>query len=291
MNLLFIYNPESGRRSIAGQLDKIISAFVKEGKLLTLYRIGADNPRDLTAEMISGRYDGVVVCGGDGSVSTIAGTIIEHGLELPLGIIPGGTCNDFARSMGLPQDVEACARLIARGRISSVDIGRVNGSAYFVNTLGGGVFINVSYETDPNLKKALGPLAYYITGIGELGKMKPFELTVTTDKEQITESALLFLVLNGPDVSGFSGVIKDAKMRDGEMDILIFKDLNALAITDSLIKIATGNEPNSKNVVRLRTSRCTIKSESDILTTLDGERGPALPLEAEMLYRALKIYC
>ena len=69
------------------------------------------------------------------------------------------------------------------------------------------------------------------------------------------------------------------------------KNVNALAITDSLIKIATSNELSSKNIVRLRTARCTIQSESEILTTLDGERGPALPLKAEMLCRALKIYC
>ena len=135
-----------------------------------------------------------------------------------------------------------------------------------------------------------GPLAYYVTGLGELANVKPFELKIETEDKTYVEQALVFVVLNGTDMSGFSNVIKDALMQDGEMDILIFKNTNPLEITDTLFKFVTGGDFRDKNVVRIRTAHCKISCQADISTTVDGERGPGFPLELNMKQKALSIY-
>lgn len=286
-----MYNPNSGRKNISAHLDKIIEIFVNEGKLVTLYRIGA-SPYTLIETLENTKFDGIVVCGGDGSVNAAAKTIVEMGLDIPLGVIPMGTCNDFSRSLGMPSDIMLCARLIAQGKIALTDLGIINGGeAVFVNELAGGVMVTASFSTDQNMKKIFGQLAYYVTGIGELANMKPFNIIVETERETYHEQALVFLVLNGTDISGFSNVIKEARMQDGEMDILIFKDAKPLEVTDTLLRFISGSEFKESSVVRIRTHKCKIICDSEITTTIDGERGLDFPLELEMKKQALKIYC
>ena len=154
-NVLFIYNPNSGKRVISSQRDKLVGIFTEEGMIPTIARIGAINDNDSVRELIaSGRFDGVIVAGGDGSVNTIIKTVLDTGADIPVGIIPTGTCNDFSRSLGMPSDIIRCARLIAQGNVISIDIGLINdGESIFVNEIGGGVLATVSFSTDQNLKK------------------------------------------------------------------------------------------------------------------------------------------
>lgn len=290
--ILFIYNPASGKRGIINNLDKIIGIFSEAGKIPTIYRIDKSNKESINDIISNNDFDGIVVAGGDGSVNAIIKTIIDTGVDIPIGVIPTGTCNDFSRSLGMPTDYIRCARLIAQGKYIETDIGIINdGEMIFVNEVAGGVLVSASFSTDQNLKKVFGPLAYYINGIGELANIKPFELTVTTPEQVYNEKALIFVVLNGSDMSGFSNVIKEAQMQDGYMDILIFKDTNPIEITDSLIKLVSGGEFKDANVVRIKTRECTISCSADIKTTVDGEKGPDLPLKLEMKKQAVKVFC
>ena len=288
--LLFVYNPASGKRTITTHIDKIIEIFAKQNKALTLYRLSDQNSIPLDELIVTGGFDGVVVAGGDGSVNTIIKTVINNNLDIPVGVLPTGTCNDFSRSLGMPTDILRCARLIAQGNVLKTDIGTIN-DGIFINEVAGGVLVNVSFSTDQNLKKMFGPLAYYINGLGELTSIKPFDLTVTTKEQVYNEKALIFLVLNGSDMSGFTNVIKDAQMEDGMMDILIFKNTNPLEITDSLLKFVSGGEFKEENVVKIRTKECVIDCSDNISTTVDGEQGPSFPLKLKMEKQAVKIYC
>ena len=289
--ILLVYNPNSGKKNITAYLDKITDIFLQAGKLVTLYRMGSTE-MSFGEVLKDGNFNGLVICGGDGSVNVAAKTLMKMGLDIPMGVIPLGTCNDFSRSLGMPDDILLCARLIAQGKTARTDIGIINGGEdVFVNELAGGVMVTASFSTDQNMKKMFGPLAYYVTGIGELAGMKPFDITIETEEKTINEQALVFLVLNGTDISGFSNVIKEARMQDGEMDILIFKDANPLEITDTLFRFVSGSEFKESSVVRIRTPKCRIICDNRITTTIDGERGLPFPLTLEMKKQAIQIYC
>lgn len=289
--LLLIYNPNSGKKNITAHLDKIVEIFAAAGKIVTFYRLG-DNVNSIEDVLKNDNFNGVVVCGGDGSVNAVAKILFDSGIDIPLGVIPNGTCNDFSRSLGMPGDILLCARLIAQGKTKRVDLGLINGGELaFVNELAGGVIVTASFSTDQNMKKMFGPLAYYVTGIGELANMKPFDIKVETEDEVYNEQALVFLVLNGTDISGFSNVIREAQMQDGIMNILIFKDAKPIEITDTLLRFVSGSEFKEQSVVRIKTHKCKITCPESITTTLDGERGPTFPIELEMKKQAIQIYC
>lgn len=289
--LLLIYNPNSGKKNIAANLDKIVEIFASHNKIMTLYRLSSQNDQ-LNDLIVNGEFDGVIVCGGDGSVNSVAKTILDSGKDIPLGVIPNGTCNDFSRSLGMPNDFMRCARLIAQGNKMKCDIGSINGSEMiFTNEVAGGVMVSVSFSTDQNLKKMFGPLAYYVNGLGELVNMKPFVLTIETEDNVYIEDALVFCVLNGTDMSGFSNVIKEAQMQDGFMDILIFKNQNPLEVTDTLLRFVSGGNFKDGSVVRIKTNKCKISCDTNISVTVDGEKGPGFPLVLEMHKKALTVFC
>lgn len=291
-NWLLIYNPASGGgKRIKPALDRIVEIFQKKNKFVTLYRLDRSNPASIEDLLNANHYDGVVACGGDGSVKAIGGILTKMGLhELPFGILPNGTCNDFARSLGLPNDLIKAAEVLANGRTRKVDVGCINGTEYFANEVAGGVLVDVSFTVDNKLKQAIGSLAYYIAGMGELARIKTFPITIETEEGQVYHNdAYLFLALNGTDAAGMSGLIKNAVMDDGKLDILVFKKSNIIDVTDTLVKLVTTADFQEKCVERIQTRRCKITCSEKLMTTLDGEKGPELPLEIEMIPQAITV--
>ncbi len=288
---LLMYNPASGGgKRVRAALDGIIEIFQSKDKFITTYRLDHTTPSELEAVLDSAHYDGILACGGDGSVKFIGGLLAKKGLDIPLGVLPNGTCNDFARSLGLPTDLLKSAKVLVEGRTKRVDIGLINDTEYFVNEVAGGMLVDVSYNVDDALKQKIGSLAYYLAGMSELAKIKTFPITIETEEGPVYHiDAYLFLALNGTDAAGMSGLIKEALMDDGKLDILAFKKSDLVGVTDTLLKLVTTADFQEKCVERIRTSACRITCDETVATTLDGEKGPLLPLEIRMLPRAINV--
>ena len=101
--------------------------------------------------------DLVIIGGGDGTLNAAADALIETGL--PLGILPLGTANDLARTLGIPADLVAAGQVIAAGRTHRIDLGRVNGKHFF-NVASLGLSVQVARELDADLKRRWGVLGY-----------------------------------------------------------------------------------------------------------------------------------
>ena len=286
-----MYNPASGGgKRIKAQLDKIIEIFQTKDKFITVYRLDRTTPTSFEQVMESGHYDGIIACGGDGSAKFIGGLLARKDMKIPMGILPGGTCNDFARSLGIPTDLIKAAKALAEGRVKPVDVGLIGETEYFVNEIAGGVLVNVSYNVDDNLKQTLGPLAYYLAGMNELTKIKTFPMVIDTVEGQHYEiDAYLFLALNGRNAAGMSGLSKDAIMDDGKLDIIVFKKSKLIDVTDTLLKFVTTSDFQEKCVERIVTAGCTISCGEVVVTTVDGEKGPALPLDIKMLKQKINV--
>jgi len=195
--VLIVYNPLSGNRNVPRELDYIVGRFMENGMLAVPFRLSTGTAPELEKVLLDDKFDSVVVSGGDGTVNSIASILLGNGIDIPVGVIPAGTCNDFARSLNIPVDMKKCLDIIFSGNITEIDTGLINGEKYFLNTCAGGNFVDVSYNTDNELKKRLGPLAYYLTALGELANLKPIRLKLTTDVEAVEGEFLLFVILNG----------------------------------------------------------------------------------------------
>ena len=287
---LFIYNPLSGSRNVAGKLDYIIGRFMDENILTIPFRLGSNGHDKLSEALCQGSYTSVVVSGGDGTVNTVANAILRSGLKLPMGIIPSGTCNDFARSLNIPSDIKRCLDIILAGKTTEIDAGLLNEQTYFLNTCAGGNFVDVSYNTSSELKRNIGPLAYYMKALGEMTNLKPVMLKITTDNEIIEQEFFFFLILNGRHAAGFRNVIQEADLSDGYMDILLLNSCPPMELAGLFFKVLGNEFLNDRNVIWLRTKSCTIEGTGDFSISVDGEKWNTLPVTINFINKILKVF-
>ena len=122
-----------------------------------------------------------------------------------MGIIGSGTSNDFATYLKINEDMEAYFDKIAAGNTRRMDVGRV-GEQYFINVASAGMMTCIAHEVDRRLKNALGKMAYYLKGIGEIPKFRAVPLVITADGVKYELEAFLFVVINSSVVGSMKNV-------------------------------------------------------------------------------------
>lgn len=287
---LFIYNPLSGGRTVPRKLDYIIERFMDHDTLAVPFRLCGDEQERLVETLKSDEYASVVVSGGDGSVNSVINTLLRNDIQIPVGLIPSGTCNDFARSLEIPNDLKRCMDIILAGKTSEIDTGLINGETYFLNTCAGGNFVDVSYSTSSDFKMKFGPLAYYLKALGEVSAIHPVHLKVTTDHEIVEGEFLFFLILNGRHAAGFNNVIEKADISDGYMDILLLRNCLHIDLAGLFFKVLGNDFLSDRNVMWLRTKNCTIEGDCHFPLTLDGEKWGCPPIKVEFINRNLRVF-
>ena len=291
---LLVYNPKSGNSNlILNNFDLITTKLLKKGIILTLYSISRDYDR-LIEILKNEKYDIVILSGGDGTLSRCLTDMYNKNIEFPeIAIFPTGTSNDLAKSLNLGEKIEDWINNILNKKSKFVDFGLINGNKIFLSSYAGGLFTKVSYATDKGLKKTFGKTAYYITGIDELKNIKNFDLKMRIDdNEEISEKAILYIILNGKNVGGFDELLQNANVDDGIMDILIVKNIeNPLEISKILFDLFNGQLVNNENVRTLQAKKCVIEEVSEeIGVSIDGEEGKNEKVEIEFIRDKLKIF-
>lgn len=285
-----VYNPVSGEGNFAANLDKVIKIFQQNQWQVVPVRTFAGVPATAYFQPNDGQhFDAVLAAGGDGTLHQTANALLEQGIDLPLGIFPVGTVNDIARFLRLPDSIEDCCRVILKGNTLNMDAGRANND-YFLNVASGGLLTDVPHTTPVRLKNILGRMAYYAKGFESLPRFRPLQLTVEADGQRWQEQFLLFLVLNSTAAGGFRHLAPKASVHDGLLDVVLVRDRPLAELLPLLIRLLRGQHLDDPGVEFFQTSKVTINSIQQVSTDLDGEQGPELPLQVEVVPGALKIF-
>ncbi|MDS0526873.1 YegS/Rv2252/BmrU family lipid kinase [Clostridium sp. SHJSY1] len=283
----FIYNPYSGENIILHELDNVFRLHQEKGYQVVPYRIQKNKDILEAFDIVDESYKYVLVAGGDGTVDSVVNAMKNKGLDLPIAILPVGTANDFGTFLNIPQDVtEACERILST-EPTPVDIGKIN-NKYFVNVASSGLFTDISQKTDVNLKNTIGKLAYYLKGLEEIPNFRKLKVRLKAKELEYEGEMYLFLVFNGQTAGSFK-LANRADLMDGYLDVIVIK---AVAIRDILplfIKILKGDHLDSEKVIYFKTDDVIIESNEDILTDIDGEKGPDFPLHIQCIKGGIKV--
>lgn len=289
---LFLYNPKSGDQSIQNKLDYIFERFQAEDVLLVPFRMfQKENTEEAILELLHlEKFVYILLFGGDGSLNYMVNLLLKNGINLPLGVFPSGTCNDFARNIGMVNDLERWINLVLSGKTRYIDAGCINDIHYFMGNLGGGIFANVSFHTHNDLKKSLGPVAYYLKALDELPNIEAFDLTVDIEGKHIHDKVILFLVLNGKNVAGFSNFFQKADIEDGLIDILLFKEARPMELAGIFMKVLANELPEDKHIIHLRAKEARIQSDKQLQISVDGEKGTVLPIKVKCIHPGIRLF-
>ena len=225
----------------------------------------------------------VVAAGGDGTVNEVVNGIA--GSDVAFGILPVGTMNVFAAELGLPGDLDEAWAVIRGGRTRKVDLLRAN-SQYFVQLAGVGLDAQVVQATSLNFKKNFGPLSYVISA-AQIAAKTPPRLVVESDG--IIREGSFVLIGNGRYYGGPVAFFKDARIDDGKLDVLIFKNLGYLDIARYLGTILMGKHTQLQDVEYFQTKKATVRSEDDVPVEVDGEVVTNLPVTFRISSRKLRV--
>lgn len=286
-----IYNPAAGDKSFNSYLDKFLKYFQAAGFKVDIYRSMEAGDFKYGLEDLDQSYEALIVAGGDGSASEMVDLMQKRKIDLPLGIIPAGTANDFASFLGMTQDIEQSIKRILNWKIKEIDIGKVN-NRHFLNICVGGIISQIAHGTETEMKNRLGKAAYYLQGLKEIPNIKSMNLKIETSKQVIEGDFLGFFIFNSKDAGGFKNIAKLASIDDGLFDLLAVKTGNILKLSSAAADLFNGKEIKNKNLVYLQDDyfKITMKTNQEQHCDLDGDKGPAFPLEIKLIPGAQKVF-
>ncbi|MFF2912029.1 diacylglycerol kinase [Paenibacillus sp. NPDC057934] len=286
-----IYNPTSGREEMKKRLADILDRLDVGGIEASCHATtGEGDATAAAADAVERGYDLIIAAGGDGTLNEVINGMAEKPNIPPLGVLPLGTTNDFARAMGIPKNWEESVAMIIRQQSRLIDLGKAN-DRYFINIAGGGSLTELTYEVPSRLKTMMGQLAYYLKGIEKMASLSPQELIIRANGQSVIhDEFMLFLIANTNSVGGFEKLAPDARIDDGLFDVIAVKKCNLAEFIRLVSLTIRGEHLQDRRVVYFRTDAMEVTSPGHVQLNLDGELGGSLPGHFRILPQHLRIF-
>jgi diacylglycerol kinase (ATP) len=283
-----ILNPSAGS---AADLDEIVAKISRlRGVEIRLTTKPGSAVRFAKTALAKGRRL-IVAAGGDGTLNEVINGIGENLGDAAVGLIPLGTGNDFARTIGVPADIEQALELIRAGETRPVDLVRVTSDEvrYFVNVSAGGFSGLVNEKLTPQMKKTWGPLAYLRSAAAALPELRAYQTTLAFDNAESLRIELYNVVVaNGRYVAGGTLIAPDASIDDGLLDIVLIPKRPAAELAVLAAQVALGTHLTSDAIVFRRAAKLTVNSKPGMWFNVDGELVGNEPARFEILPGALR---
>lgn len=220
--------------------------------------------------------DAVLAAGGDGTVNEVINGL--SGTDVPLGIIPLGTANDFARQAGIPDDPDHAMDVVLHHPPMRIDTAQAN-DRRFLNVSVGGVVAEITADTPQGAKESLGVLAYALSGLRKLTGLKPYTARFRGPDFELQCKVLLFVVANGKRTGGGTLVAPLASITDGLIDLCVVEALPKGDVGRMLLKVRRGEHLGEEGVHYVQLPEVTVSVRRPIVVNVDGE-----PAEARRLH-------
>ncbi|TVQ42541.1 MAG: lipid kinase [Gloeocapsa sp. DLM2.Bin57] len=254
--------------------------------------IPCNHPQEIP-EIINQQADNVdlvIIGGGDGTLNLAVDSLVTH--NLPLGILPMGTANDLARTLGIPLGIKEACQVIASGKVDDIDLGWVNGK-YFFNVASLGLSVKITENLSYQAKRRWGTLAYLITAIKVIRNSIPFEVEIIIGDTSVSVKTIQVAVGNGCYYGGGMAVAKDAKINDQRLDLYSLELENWWQIFPLIWTLPQGGHdilPWVRTLQAYPSQSIIIKSPKPLTINTDGELTVTTPATFKVIPQALRVF-
>jgi diacylglycerol kinase (ATP) len=285
--IAFVVNPSSGPRKKENIVDVIEKTMSGKTPFDILVWKDKNNFEDIRRQITSGKYTTVVAVGGDGTVNEVAKNIANT--NIILGIIPRGSGNGLARTLGIPQKAVQAIQRVENGRVRTIDHGFINGK-FFSCAAGIGFDAHICELFASS--KTRGLMSYVRISLAQFLLYRAKEYTIHVNNETIKIKAFLIAFANAGQYGNDFYIAPQAKMDDGLIDIVILKPFNLFSACNLFVKVINRKAHLSKSIVTLPAKGFKIKNESNTAIHFDGEPGVIEnEIEVSINPQALKVVC
>lgn len=269
MKYLVIANPKAGKKALDGTLVQVRSAFEAK-EIIPEVRLTQfpGHAAKIAAEALCEGFTHMISLGGDGTSSEIVSSI--RGTEAILGIIPGGSGNDFSKAAGIPLDTRAAVDNVFSGRTRKADVAFVDEKC-FINGFGVGMDGAVAHDFGELGLRRFGSFGYIVGAVIEAFRFQGFFSEMDGEVGAGGEKLLLFGASNGPFQGGKFNLAPGADIFDGYLDIHIISDMSPVGRLFKIQKVLKGRHEGLREVSIVRAKRLRFETFTDLPAHMDGE--------------------
>jgi len=228
----------------------------------------AGDAEALAADAADRGTDVVIACGGDGTLNEVVNGL--DGRDVPLGVVPLGTANDFARQTGIPEQADHAMDVILRRKPVRIDTASMNGRR-FLNVSTGGVGAEATAETPADFKASLGPLAYAITAIRKLAGDQTRHATFASTGFELDVDFLAFAVGSARVTGGGTMMTPDASVTDGLLDLCVIEAMSRRDFALLSLQVKKGEHLGLPGVHYAQLPWLKVTGSDALSVNLDGE--------------------
>lgn len=288
-----IVNPAAGAGRAARLAPWLRERLVMRPDVDLHVTTGPGDAEETAAAAAADGHDRVIAVGGDGTVQEVVNGLLAAGGVVEVGIVPVGTGNDLARSLGLPAD-PARAWTIAIGRSTrAVDLGRArNGDGterWFASAAGVGFDAQIAAAMAARRGWQASRAGYLLTTLVELRRFSNRRLRIVLDGQEVERDVLLVAIANGAYYGGGMRIAPEASPDDGHLDVCIVGDISRLTALRELPNLYRGTHVRNPAVVMRTARRLEINGDPGTRIHLDGEPFGGLPLTVSIAPAAVEI--
>lgn len=284
-------NPIAGGRNRLKKITEAVRRLLKTEEGVYEIRVTRDkaHARELSKRAVEMGFDSVVACGGDGTVNDVAAPLVNTGVAL--GIIPAGSGNGLAASLGIPFDIPEAVGLLKKHKIRDIDVGVVCGR-YFFSTAGFGFDAELSkrYNEGKFSRKLRGILPYIPLAIFEFAKYRPEPVLVKIGANHIKTTPFILTVANTERYGAGAVIAPGACPDDGLLDVCIVPHPGIIKAPDAANKLLGGKIDEMEGYKCFRGDRIEIVRKEKTAIHVDGEPFEwGGDIKITTLYRKLKV--
>ncbi|SHF36224.1 lipid kinase, YegS/Rv2252/BmrU family [Seinonella peptonophila] len=286
--IALIINSNAGNQSLREDLPYIVNRLQHISTNVTLHYTEKPGDGKRIIDEIASDVDLLIAIGGDGTVHECVNALAHQPNRPLFAILPGGTCNDFTRALGISQDHRLAVEQILDLRTRHIDIGSHNGN-YFLNFWGIGCITQVSQQIHKGLKKDWGRLAYYLSALQTISDPQRFEISIQTDTFNYQDEVVMMIVGNGSYLGGMTTFFPRSSVVDGLLDVLIIRDLSIDLLWSLLESRIMDQLPTGSDLAYFHCNQLEVQSNPSLLIDCDGEKLHHTPSKIQVHPRYLEM--
>lgn len=286
-NIFFIVNPQAGDGKCIRRFLPLCKKLSDKISFCVAYTKYSGHATLLTKKAVKKQYSAVVAVGGDGTIREIAAALLYT--DIPLGILPFGTGNDFIRMFNIPPGDDTALENIIYGKSMYIDAFNVN-NTLCINIAGLGFDVSTLRNAAKYKDKYKKNTAYKLGVLGALKNLKSHKISLEIDNNKTIEKDVVMLNIgNGMYLGGGMNACPNACISDGLLDVYLIDNISKIELLLNLYKFIKGKHPQLKQVHHIKAKKIYITATAHIPIQIDGEIIEKTPCSVEILKNALCI--
>ncbi|HDY4705840.1 TPA: diacylglycerol kinase family lipid kinase [Staphylococcus aureus] len=291
---VLFYHEHSGLKNINQGIGEVTTALSSICKHLSIQLSENEGDiikycQEIKAKDYAKDVDILFILGGDGTVNELINGVMTHDLQLPIGILPGGTFNDFTKTLNIAPNHKQASEQMISAQVGTYDVIKIN-NQYALNFVGLGLIVQNAENVQDGSKDIFGKLSYIGSTVKTLLNPTQFNYQLSIDDKTYSGETTMILSANGPFISGSRIPLTDLSPQDGELNTFIFNEQSFSILNDIFKKRDSMNwNEITQGIEHIPGKKISLTTDPTMKVDIDGEISLETPIDIEVIPNAIQL--